>query len=73
MPALSSLLFFSNAIFALSFLSIYTFSASSNSEWERQFPRAAPCVYLAMFPTARQHRAEEQSKRKTEGEKDKHS
>ena len=49
--------FSSNAIFAPSLLSIYTFSASSNSKWERLFPCAAPCVYLAMFPTAPRHRA----------------
>lgn len=32
-------------------LSIYTFSASSNPKWDRLFPCAPPCVYLAMFPT----------------------
>lgn len=67
----SRLLFSSNAIFALSVLSIYTFSASSNSKWERLFPCAAPCVYLAMFPTAPRHRAGGEVRRSREKAKQK--
>lgn len=60
----SHLFFSSPAVFALSLLSIYTLSASSNSKRERLFPRAAPCVYLATFPTAPQHRAIEKARRR---------